>query len=435
MFVVAVGPFFGAIAGPLGAQIPLGPEIEANTFTTGRQSSPRVASTPGGGFLVSWGDVFGGEDRLQVRRFDAAGAPLGPEFQVNEGGAAYGERRPSSILVDEDGEFTVIWGSVGDGPGCAFCVSGSARRLAAAGTPLGSEFEIVPEAKYGFVPVGAGRPDGNFVVATNNSAPIELVRYDASGALQGVFEIHAATSHDHASPNLAAAPTGEFVVVWNDWERQGYQIVADNIRFQPFAATGVPAGAPVVLTAPGTDGYRYRPRAARNGAGDYLVVWEEDLGPLGVSGSFVHYIQARVYGFEGDALGPKFQVNDTTSGRQWATQVAAGPDGSFVVTWSDYPVGERGGDGSSSGVRARHLSADGSPTGPTFVVNSYTTGGQRAPSVAFLPDGDFVVAWTSEGSFGHDDSLESIQIRRFRLPMFADGFETGDTSRWSAGGR
>src|SRR5690606_636422 len=176
---------------------------------------------------------------------------------------------------------------------------------------------------------------------------------------------------------------------------------------------------PVVLTAPGTDGYRYRPRVARNAAGTFLVVWEEALGPLGRGASSVRLIQARPYDFQGNALGPKVQVNESTSGSQQSARVAAAPDGSFVVTWLDYADDDQGGDGSSSGIRARHLAADGSPAGPTFLVNSYTTGEQFGGSVAFLPGGDFVVTWTSEGSFGHDDSGRSIQARQFRLSLFS----------------
>jgi len=43
-----------------------------------------------------------------------------------------------------------------------------------------------------------------------------------------------------------------------------------------------------------------------------------------------------------------------------------------------------------------------------------------------------VMTWSSETSPGSDTSASSILARRFRVPFFMDGFETGDTSRWSA---
>ena len=41
-----------------------------------------------------------------------------------------------------------------------------------------------------------------------------------------------------------------------------------------------------------------------------------------------------------------------------------------------------------------------------------------------------MAVWHSEGSDGTDDSEESIQMRRFESFIFADGFESGDTSAW-----
>ncbi len=46
-------------------------------------------------------------------------------------------------------------------------------------------------------------------------------------------------------------------------------------------------------------------------------------------------------------------------------------------------------------------------------------------------DGDFVVVWSSFGSSGSDSAGESIQGQRFAVPLFTDGFESGDTSAWS----
>ncbi len=46
-------------------------------------------------------------------------------------------------------------------------------------------------------------------------------------------------------------------------------------------------------------------------------------------------------------------------------------------------------------------------------------------------DGDFVVAWESEGSGGDDTSGYSIQRSPVAL-IFTDGFESGDTTAWSS---
>jgi hypothetical protein len=68
-----------------------------------------------------------------------------------------------------------------------------------------------------------------------------------------------------------------------------------------------------------------------------------------------------------------------------------------------------------------------------FQVNSYTTGFQFRPSVGVSAEGHFVVAWTSQGSAGTDVGTYdgSIQARRYLDAFIYDGFESGDTARWS----
>jgi len=53
---------------------------------------------------------------------------------------------------------------------------------------------------------------------------------------------------------------------------------------------------------------------------------------------------------------------------------------------------------------AGQLAAQPTPLGSEFQVNSYTTGGQRLPSVASDAAGHFVVVWQSNGSSGSDSS-------------------------------
>jgi hypothetical protein len=84
--------------------------------------------------------------------------------------------------------------------------------------------------------------------------------------------------------------------------------------------------------------------------------------------------------------------------------VAADANGGFVVVWQSN--GSSGTDSGSSGiqysVQGQRYASDGSTEGGEFQVNTYTTSYQRFSSVDAAPDGDFVVTWTSRGSFGTD---------------------------------
>jgi hypothetical protein len=159
----------------------------------------------------------------------------------------------------------------------------------------------------------------------------------------------------------------------------------------------------------------------------FLVAWAS----FGSSGSDTEgtSIQGQLYAADGSPIGGEFQVNDHTLGYQYGAGVAADGDGGFIVVWSSSSAPAPDTDGFA--VFGRRVSADDARLGDEFVVNSYTTEDQAAPSVSLDGAGGFVVAWQSEGSSGTDASGLSVQARRFSAALFADGFESGDTSAWS----
>ena len=74
-----------------------------------------VGGTPGGDFVVVWRCQYqdGSEYGLFGQRFDAAGARVGGEFQVNE--YTPGNQDHPSVSVDASGGFVVAWSGPGDG--------------------------------------------------------------------------------------------------------------------------------------------------------------------------------------------------------------------------------------------------------------------------------------------------------------------------------
>ena len=87
--------------------------------------------------------------------------------------------------------------------------------------------------------------------------------------------------------------------------------------------------------------------------------------------------------------------------------------------WSS--AGSSGTDTSTSSIQGQRYASDGSTQGGEFQVNTYTTNGQRAASVAAEADGDFVVVWVSYGSAGTDFSYSSIQGQRYASDGSAQG--------------
>jgi hypothetical protein len=88
--------------------------------------------------------------------------------------------------------------------------------------------------------------------------------------------------------------------------------------------------------------------------------------------------------------------------------------GNFVVAWTS--AGSYGTDTTfnSNSVQAQRYDLFGQALGGEFQVNTYTTFDQGVVAIAVDRLGDFfVVAWQSMGSYGSDSSLGSIQAQRY----------------------
>ena len=139
-------------------------------------------------------------------------------------------------------------------------------------------------------------------------------------------------------------------------------------------------------------------------------------------------IQAQRFDQDGAPLGAQFQVNSYTTGYQANPAVAVDSRGNLVVVWQS--GGSGGTDQDSLSLQGQRFDSLGDPLGGEFQVNSYTTSAQDRAAVATDALGDFVIGWQSDGSSGTDQDGRSIQAQRFD-GLFRDGFESGDTARWS----
>jgi hypothetical protein len=141
--------------------------------------------------------------------------------------------------------------------------------------------------------------------------------------------------------------------------------------------------------------------------GDFVVVWQS-FGSSGGDSNSNFSTQGQRYDSAGNAVGSQFQVNTYTTGNQDRPSVTADADGGFVVVWQsvDSPYSDRG-------IKSRRYDSVGSAVGDEFRVNTYKVGDQTLPSVAAEADGDFVVAWASNGSSGGDTDSLSIQGQRY----------------------
>src|SRR5690606_31744215 len=125
------------------AGTPLGPDFQVNDHTPSGQGEAAVTMADNGSFVVTWSsgsspgddDIYGSN---QARRFDAAGAPSGAQFQVNQ--QTMIEEWDPDIAVDESGTFLVTWMAYGAPGDEGQSVHG--RLFDSSGSPVTPQFAV-----------------------------------------------------------------------------------------------------------------------------------------------------------------------------------------------------------------------------------------------------------------------------------------------------
>jgi VCBS repeat-containing protein len=398
--------------------IPLGTDIQVNSFTTDIQRIPSLARLAEGGFVVTWSS-FGQDGNgwgIYGQRYDATGATVGGEFRVNTYPTS--DQQYSSVAALADGGFVVTWSSQGQ-DGSDRGIYG--QRYDVDGVPAGGEFRIntVTTNNQDYSSVAA-LADGGFVVTWSSLAQdgslvgVYGQRYNAFGEPVGVeFRVNTETSSDQDFSSVAALADGGFVVTWLSLGQDGSE---EGIYGQRYDALGAPAGGEFRVNTETADNQQY-PSVVALADGGFLVTWSSD----GQDGSG-NGIYGQRYDAIGAMVGGEFRVNTEATGDQGLSSTAALADGGFVVTWSSF-----GQDGDDWGIYGQRYDATGAPAGVEFRLNDITAGAQINVSqygsefVAQLVDGRLVATWA-----GRTD--QEVSVRLFDLPELNGPPEGADQS-------
>lgn len=398
-------------------------EFQVNDSAQWDQLNPRVALAADGTSMFVWETehpVFLLDlKKVQARLFRASGEPVGDEFRVHEGENVYSFQ--PAISGDGAGGFVVVWQSQGAAATPGSFAGLLARRFGRGGLPKGDPFAIASIAGTDqYVPaVAAG--GGQFAVAwvdcwaggaepCPRSAELQRLASDQT-PLGGLLELFDPMRRE-SGIDLASSRSG-WILAWGDVDSSLWGLLLD-----PAGAT---LGAPIELA-------ELAPRfsVSADAEGNFVVVWLEPTGDPELS-----LVRARLFDSLGSPRGEPFRIDqpgaDAVAG--WTTpKVAMDASGDFVAVWEsedDAPYAW------ASNIQARRFDAQGVPQGSQFRVNVLTFSEQTDPAVASDGIGNFVVAWSSWGSFGDDLDSHSIQARRYSCGLFCDDFERGNTSAWS----
>jgi hypothetical protein len=203
---------------------PLGSEFQVNTHTELPQDAPSVGVDAAGASIIVFGDELGYPNYAVVkgRRYDASGAPLGAEFKVSALAAPYsfGEHRPE-IAVRADGQFIVTWSW--DPPGAPQRVV--MRRFDAAGVPTTGDIWMAFGSDFPRGFQAAITPSGDSIVAwttmynyyaDGEARASRAQRFDVTGSFLPPFGflVNTFTADDEIHPQIAVDASGRIVMVW-----------------------------------------------------------------------------------------------------------------------------------------------------------------------------------------------------------------------------
>jgi hypothetical protein len=238
------------------------------------------------------------------------------------------------------------------------------------------------------------------------------------------FRVNTYTTSPQFGSSVAADSSRNFVVVWYSFDQDGsYR----GIFGQRYASSGTPLG-PEFQVNTFTPSNQATPSVASDALGNFVVVWRsfaQDGSGYGVFG--------QRFASSGAPLGPEFRVNTFTTNHQGGSglgatypSVAADSAGKFIVVWPSATQ-----DGSSGGIFGQRFASSGTPLGPEFRVNTYTTNNQDYPFVAADLSGNFVVVWMSAFEDGEGGGIFAQRYAstgaslgpEFRVNTYTTGYQ------------
>jgi hypothetical protein len=334
----------GTLSGTLGT-------FRVNQQGAGNQENPRVALLKNGGATFVWqgGPIgfqhiyaaFVNSSNVLVNTNDVMVNTVSNKFQITP-----------AVAVLNNSNVVFVWASFDEASSNSLeDVYG--RIFSPAGRPLTGEFLINQFKSYNQCsPTVAALSSGGFVVAwvsegerTVFSSAIDNVNgtlpsvigsssvdvyarlYNGGGTAQGNEFLVNTDSNPCATPSVAAASDGTFMIAWGARDLASISNGLD-IFARTFSSTGV--GGTTLRVNSHTYGDQYYPRIGSLGT-DYLIVWTS-LGQDGSrEGVFGQFLQSR-----GSVVGGEFLVNTTTISQQMEPVVASDGSSQFLVVWTSY---------------------------------------------------------------------------------------------------
>ena len=217
------------------------------------------------------------------------------------------------------------------------------------------------------------------------------------------YQVNTFLANDQTDAAVATFDDGGFVVAWetDGSEGQGYEVA-----FRVFDSVGLPDTGEIVVDFDAVSGMQSDPSVA-SFANGFVIVWESHFSSP--DGYF-----ARVFGKDGQATSPTFQLDEGLTGNFKHSAVAAVSGGKFMPVYANQ---DDGGGSLEYDLYARGVD-EAQVLASQFIVNVHKDDIQWSPSVALFPDESFAIAYESlqtsaDPADGQDGSDGGIFFRSY----------------------
>jgi hypothetical protein len=351
------------------------------------QGEPTVGINHHGDAIVAWEDRRGGESNVTAQRY-VSGVPVDTNFRIND--STGGDKRASEITVLPDDRMVVVWEDWRRNNGAIY-----GEVLNPNGQPTGPNFWINSSGTWQAYGATIGSDSlGDFAVAwmdARNGWDVWCQRYDAQAQPQGDnFMVNDDPNpyRINWAPALAMAPSGDFVVAWED---QRNDTLRTEIYAQRYDPTGQLKGVNFRVHDSLPTVNHGNPGVATDRQGNFLITWVDNR-----SGN--NDIWAQLFDAGGSRQGVNFKINDDAgTNQQGGPVVRFSPRGEYWIVWTDLRA-------ANNDIYAQRISASGSLIGSNFRVNDDTfSTQQRVPSIAVNEAGLNITIWEDTRNGGESN--------------------------------
>lgn len=340
-----------------------------------------------------------------AQRFESDGTASGEAFHVNDTTGIIGGNPSVVMAVDESSNLTILWVDWRNQSPGFMHADIFAQRYASDGSIIGSNFKVNDEANMTnqYQSSIAVDDNGNFVVvwldvcgrdSTTYYDYYNIIAqfYSKEGIPQGNnIKINEGKSVLYGKPSVGMDGRGNAVVAWED--TRNAQVHGRNwnvdIYMQRLSKCGQLVGSNVRVNDDDGEASQGNCDLDMNLSGDFIIVWSDYRNDR-------RDIYAQYFTSDGHPFDTNFMVNESQTVRHNPKpSVAMSARGDFIIAWSEYYESDK------SHIHARLFLKYGKERSSIFKVSTHDATGLEAPSfnlptVAADYEGNFIVAWSSD---------------------------------------